>query len=183
MSILLNRSTAPRTAALICSSLETSMDKAAASPPAAVISAATCCSFSWLRAARAILAPPAARRRAQARPIPCDAPVTSATRPCRPMRSRLPGRRRDYKRPEYERPRVSGFGFPLSINVLDRVVLGAAPVSLGRARGLVSADQVGTSLSPAARAVTDQQAQQGRSQDGGESGHEDDDGVGGLRNH
>src|SRR5438105_15851528 len=56
------------------------MAKLAACPPAETISDSTCCSFSTLRAARATLAPWDARRNAHARPIPCEAPVTSATR-------------------------------------------------------------------------------------------------------
>ncbi len=56
------------------------MATASASPPAAAISATTPASFSVLRAAAATRAPARAKASAVARPIPCDAPVTSATR-------------------------------------------------------------------------------------------------------
>src|SRR6185437_11827661 len=52
-------------------------------PPAVAISAATSASLAWLRAARATVAPWRASSSATARPIPCDAPVTSAMRPCK----------------------------------------------------------------------------------------------------
>src|SRR5579863_749035 len=63
------------------SSLATSSAKAAACPPAAAISAATSASFASLRAASATVAPAFASSSAHARPIPCDAPVTSAILP------------------------------------------------------------------------------------------------------
>src|SRR4051812_6359639 len=66
---------------LTCSSSATSSAKAAALPPAAVISLTSSFSFSWLRAATATPAPSLAKRRAQVRPMPWEAPVTKATRP------------------------------------------------------------------------------------------------------
>src|SRR3984885_5259846 len=66
---------------LIDSSLATSSAKAWAVPPAAVISAPTSPSLSRLRAASATDAPLRANSSAHARPIPCEAPVTSAIRP------------------------------------------------------------------------------------------------------
>jgi len=71
--------------ALIDSSLATSSAKALAVPPAAAISAATAFSFSTFRAARATVAPALASSRAQARPMPCDAPVTRAILPESPL--------------------------------------------------------------------------------------------------
>src|SRR3954471_13616594 len=49
-----------------------------------MISFATAASFSSLRAASAIKAPPSASASAQARPIPWEAPVISAIRPITP---------------------------------------------------------------------------------------------------
>ena len=63
------------------SSLLRSSAKGCAVPPAAAISAATSASFASLRAASATVAPASASANAHARPIPCDAPVTNATRP------------------------------------------------------------------------------------------------------
>src|SRR5271165_1707211 len=51
-----------------------------ASAPSAVISAAVSFSLSTLRAATTTFAPASASAIAQALPIPCDAPVTNATR-------------------------------------------------------------------------------------------------------
>src|SRR6202789_334920 len=65
------------------SSLATSNANACAVPPVAVISAATSANLSRLRAASATDAPARANSRAHARPIPCEAPVTSAIRPVR----------------------------------------------------------------------------------------------------
>src|SRR3984957_9174057 len=65
------------------SSLATSKANACAVPPAAAISAATSASLSRLRAAKATDAPARASSSAHARPIPCEAPVTSAIRPAR----------------------------------------------------------------------------------------------------
>src|SRR5262249_16725976 len=56
------------------------MGNPAAWPPLASISLATSASLLSLRAAKATEAPPSAKASAQARPIPCEAPVTSATR-------------------------------------------------------------------------------------------------------
>src|SRR5882762_4467368 len=83
ISILPNCAMTALKTALICSSSATSSPNAAAWPPAAVISLTTSSSFSRLRAATATAAPAFARRSAQARPIPCEAPVTKATRPDR----------------------------------------------------------------------------------------------------
>src|ERR1700728_907284 len=66
---------------LIDSSLAMSSAKTAAAPPAEAISAATSFSFASLRAASATFVPAAASARAQARPIPCEAPVTRAVLP------------------------------------------------------------------------------------------------------
>src|SRR5271157_5925916 len=96
MSILPKRAIAAFTPALISSSLPTSILNAAASPPLPLISPASCSIFSWLRAQRASLAPASASTRAQARPIPCDAPVTSATRPSTPA-MKPPEAKLDYK--------------------------------------------------------------------------------------
>src|ERR1035438_8855329 len=70
---------------LTWSSSATSMEKAAALPPALVTWATSSSSFGWLRAATATVAPSRARESAQACPMPCDAPVTSATRPANLM--------------------------------------------------------------------------------------------------
>ena len=67
--------------ALMESSLATSRVKALAMPPLAAISEATDSSLSRLRAARATVAPSLASWRAQARPMPWDAPVTRAILP------------------------------------------------------------------------------------------------------
>src|SRR5438270_2430633 len=84
ISILPKRSSAAFTALFTSPSLLTSMRNTAACTPRAAISLATLASFSSLRAASATSAPPSARASAHARPIPCDAPVTSATRPVTP---------------------------------------------------------------------------------------------------
>ena len=55
-----------------------------AAPPAALISSATAAAASRLRSSTPTLAPPAASCRAISAPMPCAAPVTSATRPCTP---------------------------------------------------------------------------------------------------
>src|SRR5882762_9782226 len=81
MSILPNCAMTALNTALICSSSATSSANGAACPPAAAISPTTSSSFSRLRAAAATYTPDFARRSAQARPIPCEAPVTKATRP------------------------------------------------------------------------------------------------------
>ena len=80
MSSLPNFSRAWRNPAFTCSASATSICTASASPPAAAISATTPASFSALRAAATTRAPACASASAVARPIPCDAPVTSATR-------------------------------------------------------------------------------------------------------
>src|SRR3984957_17980557 len=64
---------------LIWAASATSMGTARASPPADSISVTRVASFSVLRAATATFAPEAASPTAVARPIPCDAPVMSAT--------------------------------------------------------------------------------------------------------
>src|SRR5882672_1991226 len=96
MSTLPNCAMAALNTALICSSSATSSTNAAACPPAAVISRTTSSSFSRLRAATATAAPDFARRSAHARPIPCDAPVTKATRPDRVIPSLLEITAEDY---------------------------------------------------------------------------------------
>src|SRR5579883_3351491 len=90
MSIFPNSPIAALTTLLICSSSLTSSAYTAALPPAAVICAATASSFSRLRAASATAAPASASFRAHAWPIPCEAPVTSATRPDKFMASPSP---------------------------------------------------------------------------------------------
>src|SRR5713101_8843023 len=65
--------------ALTCSASATSIFTANASPPAAKISFTNDASFSSFRAATATFAPASASARAVSRPIPCEAPVTSAT--------------------------------------------------------------------------------------------------------
>ena len=57
----------------------------ATTPLRQLISAATASSFSTPRAHSATVAPASASAIAHARPIPCDAPVTSATLPCNPL--------------------------------------------------------------------------------------------------
>ena len=95
-ALLTRMSTRPRSArtalapALMESSTERSRTNGLAWPPAAVISAATASSLSSERAARAMVAPCAARASAQARPIPWDAPVTSATLPCMDIKRSSP---------------------------------------------------------------------------------------------
>src|SRR5271165_1114214 len=86
MSIFPNCAIAAFTTDFTCSSSLTSSVNAAALPPAAVISWTNSFSFSGLRAATATVAPSLASLRAQVRPMPCEAPVTSATRPERDMR-------------------------------------------------------------------------------------------------
>src|SRR5262245_48650686 len=66
-----------------CSASATSILTANASPPAAKMSPASVTSFSSLRAAIATLAPASARASAVSRPMPCEAPVTTATLPFR----------------------------------------------------------------------------------------------------
>jgi len=68
---------------LIDSSLLTSSTKISAVPPTAAISAATSCSLASFRAARPTRAPALASASAQARPMPCEAPVTNAFFPSR----------------------------------------------------------------------------------------------------
>src|SRR5438876_7261781 len=93
ISILLNWVRTALKVDLICSSSPTSSGKAAALPPAAPISLTSSCNLSWLRAARASVAPDWDSLNAQARPMPCDAPVTSATRPERVMNISLAAER------------------------------------------------------------------------------------------
>src|SRR6266446_9668379 len=81
MSILPNCPSADLIPDFTCSSSATSMTNADALPPEAAISATRSSSFWRLRAATATVAPSRASASAQARPMPCDAPVTSATRP------------------------------------------------------------------------------------------------------
>src|SRR5208283_1061216 len=85
-SIFPNCAIAAFTTDLTCSSSLTSSANAAAMPPVAIISWTNSFSFSWLRAATATVALSLASRRAHVRPMPCEAPVTSATRPERDIR-------------------------------------------------------------------------------------------------
>src|SRR5580704_16140568 len=80
MSSRPNFSMAWRKPDFTCSPSATSIATARASPPAAAISATTPANFSALRAAAATRAPACDKAIAVARPIPCDAPVTRATR-------------------------------------------------------------------------------------------------------
>ena len=77
------RSNPWRKPAFTCSASETSIGTAKASPPAATISAQTPASRLAFRAAATMRAPADASASEVARPIPCDAPVTSATRSLR----------------------------------------------------------------------------------------------------
>src|SRR5271155_4052009 len=65
--------------AFTCAESATSIGTARAAPPTPSISATSEASFSLLRAAAPTIAPAPASASAVARPIPCDAPVTSAT--------------------------------------------------------------------------------------------------------
>ena len=85
MSILPNCAITALKVDLICSSSPTSSGKAAGFASRGFDLATSSCSLSWLRAASASVAPDWASFNAQARPMPCDAPVTSATRPERVM--------------------------------------------------------------------------------------------------
>jgi len=76
-----NRSTTASTVFCTLSPLFTSHDQASASPPAALIASTVDASFSAFRATQATFAPAAPSRSAIARPMPCEAPVTSATCP------------------------------------------------------------------------------------------------------
>src|SRR5438105_92392 len=62
-----------------CSASATSILIANASPPAAAISLTSAASFSSFRAATTTFAPASANASAVSRPMPCDAPVTTAT--------------------------------------------------------------------------------------------------------
>ena len=81
ISTLPKRSSTAFAPALIESSLATSSGIAAACPPKPSISATASASFVSLRAANTTVAPARANSSAHARPIPCEAPVTSAIRP------------------------------------------------------------------------------------------------------
>src|SRR6266567_1170035 len=74
-----NFSTTCLNPAFICSASATSIFTTSASPPDATISFTSAASFSSLRAATATFAPASDRARAVSRPMPWDAPVTSAT--------------------------------------------------------------------------------------------------------
>ena len=67
--------------AFTCCASATSILTARAVPPAAAISPASAVSFFSFRAATATFAPASTSARAVSRPMPCDAPVTSATLP------------------------------------------------------------------------------------------------------
>ena len=66
-------------AVFTCAASATSRGTASASPPAASISFTRSSSLATWRAATATFAPDCANASAMARPIPCEAPVTSAT--------------------------------------------------------------------------------------------------------
>src|SRR6266571_1602719 len=74
-----NFSTTCLNPAFTCSASETSIFTANASPPFATISFTSAASFSSLRAATPTFAPAPDSASAVSRPIPCDAPVTTAT--------------------------------------------------------------------------------------------------------
>src|SRR6266704_280825 len=74
-----NFSTTCLNPAFTCSASETSIFIANASPPFATISFTSTASFPSLRAATATVAPASDSASAVSRPIPCDAPVTTAT--------------------------------------------------------------------------------------------------------
>src|SRR5438045_1419932 len=82
MSIFPWRASVPATSASIAAASLTSTDATSALPPAAVISSTVAAAFRS-RAAATTVAPCAASFAAIARPMPRDAPVTSATRPDR----------------------------------------------------------------------------------------------------
>src|SRR5229473_3770469 len=74
-----NFSTTRLNPAFTCSASATSIFTANAVPPFATISFTSAASFSSLRAATATFAPAPDSASAVSRPIPCDAPVTTAT--------------------------------------------------------------------------------------------------------
>src|SRR5581483_918250 len=159
ISILPNRAIAAFVADLMSSSLATSILKAAAFPPAPVISPTTAASLSWLRAASATAAPASASASAQERPMPCEAPVTSATCPSRlVVGSGMIAGTRDY----------SGKGRVTRLPP-------AGP-------GLLDSDRSGRGADRHRlfRPGAEQAAQHGRRHDGGDRRHEDHDGVGAV---
>ena len=82
ISTLPNRSRTALAQALIDSSLATSSAKAAALPAGRSFNLRNRLGqLAFIRAASATVAPARASSSAQARPIPCDAPVTRAIRP------------------------------------------------------------------------------------------------------
>src|SRR6266536_3041989 len=74
-----NFSTTCLNPAFTCSASATSIFTASASPPADTISPTSAANFSSFRAATTTFAPASANALAVSRPIPCDAPVTTAT--------------------------------------------------------------------------------------------------------
>jgi len=86
-ALLIATSTWPKVSTVCATSAVTSSVwptwacRASASPPAASISSATICTFSNLRLLTTTFAPACASRSAIARPMPRDAPVTTATFP------------------------------------------------------------------------------------------------------